>query len=110
MAGYETVRSSSSRITRRRFLRQSFAFSALATLGSIPGIAARLPSDPAASDLLMIGDWGYDDDHAAQSGVAAGMRRYVSHQSLNTQALLLLGDNWYGDLTAVSTLPLADTV
>jgi tartrate-resistant acid phosphatase type 5 len=47
----------------------------------------------------MIGDWGYDDDgHIGQSSVAAGMRQYVSHQSLNTQTLLFLGDNWYGEL------------
>ncbi len=86
-------------VSRRRFLRQSFAFSALAALGSLPCMAAALRSYPGAAELLMVGDWGYDDDHTAQSGVAVGMRQYVSHQSLNTQALLFLGDNWYGDLT-----------
>ncbi len=91
--------SSPSPTSRRRFLRQSLAFSALAALGSSPGISAALPPDPSGAELLMVGDWGYDDDHAAQSGVAAGMRQYVSHESLNTQALLFLGDNWYGDLT-----------
>jgi tartrate-resistant acid phosphatase type 5 len=62
------------RVTRRRFLRQSFAFSAAAAFGSLHGAASMLPSGPAAADLLMIGDWGYDDDHTAQSGVAVGMR------------------------------------
>ncbi len=48
----------------------------------------------------MVGDWGYDDDdHAGQSCVAAGMREYAKQHELKTQALLMLGDNWYGDLT-----------
>jgi hypothetical protein len=67
-------------------------------LGSAPGLAASVLADPRASDLLMIGDWGYDDDHAAQSQVAVGMRRYVQEQKLRAKALLLLGDNWYGAL------------
>jgi hypothetical protein len=83
--------------TRRRFLRQSFAFSALAALGTLPGKAA-LPPDPTAAELLMVGDWGYDTSDAAQAGVAAGMRRYAQQQRLKTQALLMLGDNWYGQL------------
>lgn len=47
----------------------------------------------------MVGDWGADDEYSAQSRVAAGMRNYSHHQALRTKALLLLGDNWYGDLT-----------
>jgi hypothetical protein len=93
-------------ITRRRFLRQSFAFSAMAALGSIPGIGAALPSDPMAADLLIIGDWGWDaDGHAAQSEVAEGMRRYALDNRLRTKALLMLGDNWYGDLTGGAHSP-----
>ena len=84
--------------TRRRFLRQGFAFSALSALGSLPGVAAAMPTDPAAADLLMIGDWGYDDDHTAQSEVAVGMRQYAQRHRLTPQALLMLGDNWYGEL------------
>jgi tartrate-resistant acid phosphatase type 5 len=82
-------------LSRRRFLRQSFAFSALATLGSLPAIAA--PVDPAATDLLLLGDWGYDDPQA-QIEVAAGLRAYAKKQSVHPQALLMLGDNWYGEL------------
>jgi len=89
---------SSTSIPRRRFLRQSFAFSALAVLGSSSSIAAALTSDPVAAELLMIGDWGYDDDRTAQSGVAAGMCQYVQQHRLRTRALLMLGDNWYGEL------------
>jgi predicted MPP superfamily phosphohydrolase len=85
-------------INRRRFLRQTFGFSALAALGSLPCSAAPKISDPSTADLLMIGDWGYDSNRAAQTGVAAGMRKYVKDQQLRTQALLMLGDNWYGAL------------
>jgi hypothetical protein len=46
-------------ITRRRFLRQTVAFSAPAALGSIPGVAALGSSDPATANLLMIDDRGY---------------------------------------------------
>ncbi|HEY1501254.1 MAG TPA: metallophosphoesterase [Acidobacteriaceae bacterium] len=84
--------------SRRRFLRQSFAFSALAALGSFSAVANSLPSDPTAAELLMVGDWGYDSDHGPQSAVATGMRQYVQRMSLRSQALLLLGDNWYGSL------------
>jgi hypothetical protein len=88
----------SSAVTRRRFLRQSFAFSALATLGSMSSLASSLSSGPAAAELLMIGDWGYDSDHAGQAAVAGAMRQYTRQQSLRPQALLMLGDNWYGAL------------
>jgi len=85
--------------SRRRFLKQTFAFSALATLGSagVPAFAA--PVHPDAADLLFIGDWGYDTDHTGQTAVAAGMAGYIRHNALHPQAFLLLGDNWYGDLT-----------
>lgn len=89
-------------LSRRRFLRQSFAFSALATLGSLPGIAA--PVDPAATDLLLLGDWGYDDPQA-QIEVAAGLRAYAKKQSVHPQALLMLGDNWYGELAGGAASP-----
>jgi tartrate-resistant acid phosphatase type 5 len=84
--------------TRRRFLRQTFAYSALAALGSLPGMASPKDFDPSAADLLMIGDWGYDSHHEAQVGVAMGMRKYAESHHLKTQALLMLGDNWYGAL------------
>jgi hypothetical protein len=97
-------------ISRRRFLRQSFAFSALASLGRVPGWGQALASSPAVApesdaDLLMIGDWGYDDDHAAQSQVAAGMCRYASDKAIRPQALLMLGDNWYGELAGGAHSP-----
>ena len=85
-------------VSRRRLLRQSFVFSALAALGSLPRIATALERNDAGSDLLMVGDWGYDDDHTAQSSVARGMRLYAQQHGIKPQALMMLGDNWYGEL------------
>jgi 3',5'-cyclic AMP phosphodiesterase CpdA len=94
----DTVVSSSVAVSRRRFLRQSIAFSALAALGSVPRIAGATPFHRESANILMVGDWGADDDHTAQFGVAIGMRQYAHQQALRTEALLLLGDNWYGEL------------
>jgi 3',5'-cyclic AMP phosphodiesterase CpdA len=90
--------------TRRRFLQQSFAFSAIAALGSLPARAKTLPSDKGASEILMIGDWGYEDT-TGQALVAAGMRAYAGKIGLRPDALLLLGDNWYGPLEGGATSP-----
>jgi tartrate-resistant acid phosphatase type 5 len=84
-------------LSRRRFLRQSFAFSALAGMGALPSSAAPGAARRGSSNLLMIGDWG-DEDPGAQTRVATGMQRYVHAQGLKTDALLMLGDNWYGPL------------
>jgi tartrate-resistant acid phosphatase type 5 len=91
-------------LSRRRFLRQSFAFSALASLGSFSGLAGSVPSDPAAAQLLVLGDWGYEDP-TAQSQVAAGLRAYAKQRSVHAQALFLLGDNWYGELAGGAGSP-----
>jgi tartrate-resistant acid phosphatase type 5 len=87
----------SNELNRRRFLRQSFAFSALASFGSWSSLADSVKSDPAAAEMLVLGDWGYDD-YKAQSQVAAGLRAYSKQHSVHPQALLMLGDNWYGEL------------
>ena len=86
-------------LSRRGFLRQSFAFSALAGFTSLPSLAKRTAHKPnaAATQLLMVGDWGYED-FTAQSRVAEAMQQYVHEHSLTTDALLMLGDNWYGKL------------
>lgn len=86
-------------VTRRGFLLQSFAFSAIAGLGSLPSFAGKSGQKPDASatQLLIIGDWGYED-FTAQSRVATAMQQYVREYSLTTDALLMLGDNWYGPL------------
>src|SRR5215467_9086195 len=85
-------------LSRREFLRQSFAFSALAGLGSLPSLAKPHEHSTNALDWLMIGDWGYEN-FAAQKTVAAAMQQYVHEHNLKTDALLMLGDNWYGPLS-----------
>jgi tartrate-resistant acid phosphatase type 5 len=94
----------SERVSRRRFLRQTFAFSALAAMGSLPGRGGYVPSDSKSANLLMVGDWGYDD-HTAQSIVAAGMGEYARQHVANPEALLMLGDNWYGALEGGANSP-----
>jgi len=84
-------------LSRRAFVRQSFAFSALASLGSLPSFAKLHSQSTDVFHWLMIGDWGYEN-FAAQKIVAAGMQQYVHDQRLKTDALLMLGDNWYGPL------------
>ncbi len=95
-------------LSRRRFLRQSFAWSALAAMPALPMLSAR-GGDPHAAHALIVGDWGYVDKkshdnanakttHEAQSQVAQGMRRYVQSSAMHPEALLMLGDSWYGDL------------
>jgi hypothetical protein len=86
-------------LSRRGFLRQSFAFSALAALGSAPVFADSKhgPSGGDGSHVLMVGDWGYEN-FEAQSRVAKAMQSYVAAQGFKTEALLMLGDNWYGPL------------
>ena len=96
-------------LSRRRFLRQTLAYSAMAALPSL-GLARRDPATPHdAAHALIIGDWGWQDkpkgdnlragdSYAAQAQVAQGMRKYASAHSLTPDALFLLGDSWYGDL------------
>lgn len=92
-------------ISRRRFLRQSFVFSALAALGASAAVSGQHGVDSDAADLFMVGDWGAEDDFSAQSSVAAGMRLYAQRQRIGVQALFLLGDNWYGDLDGGAQSP-----
>src|SRR5689334_18500608 len=89
-------------LSRRGFLRQSFAFSALVSLGSLNScsnagstLAQSLKTN--SVNWLMIGDWG-SEHSAGQEAVAVGMRTYVKQHAIQTDALLMLGDNWYGDL------------
>ncbi len=82
-------------ISRRRFLQHSFVFSAAATLGRLPALASP-PPDPLAAHLLILGDWGRDNSQVGQRAVAAGMVRYAA--SVKPEALVLLGDSWYGEL------------
>lgn len=102
-------------VSRRRFLRQSFAWSAFASLPALPVFAAK-PVDPKAAHALIVGDWGWidkpskDEAHTgagfhAQSMVARGMQKYVHSTGVKPDALLMLGDSWYGDLTGGAQSP-----
>lgn len=93
-------------ISRRRFLRQTLSWSALAAMPASPSFGAE-PLDPSAAHALVIGDWGWSEvgdtsrngsGFQAQSMVARGMQRYAHLCGLRPDALLLLGDSWYGDL------------
>lgn len=95
-------------VSRRRFLRQSVAWSAFAAMPALRGAAAKSP-DPRAAHALVVGDWGWadkpgtdpaknGDSFQAQKMVAHGMERYARSSGIHSDGLLLLGDNWYGDL------------
>lgn len=88
-------------LSRRSFLRQTFAFSAVAALqpGALlaqSGAFAR--PDPSAQHMFMIGDWGTDKYIDQQKAVAMGMARWMQNNRSNPSAMFLLGDNWYGRL------------
>jgi tartrate-resistant acid phosphatase type 5 len=91
-------------VSRRRFLKQSFAFSAASALaGSLvacgSGRGSLLPPSPETAHLLMLGDWGVSGGDSDQIMVAQAMQNYAKQQNANVEALLMLGDNFYGDLT-----------
>jgi hypothetical protein len=103
-------------VNRRKFLQRAFAFSAAASLSGcgreVTALAGSLEDPPTPStqaqtptDILIIGDWGWSGDNS-QSLVATTMQTYASQQGLTAEALLLLGDNFYGQLPggAASTL------
>ncbi len=83
-------------LTRRSFLRQTVAFSAMAATG---GLARALAPDvdPIAKHILLVGDWGYTNLDG-QRQVAAAMAGYTKQNALRPEALFMLGDSWYGDL------------
>jgi len=85
-------------ISRRRFLQQTFAFSVLSALAPTVSYGAFPDVDRNAKHALLIGDWGWPDSNRGQQQVAAGMRHYIESNRLKTEALLMLGDSWYGDL------------
>ncbi len=66
-------------------------------MGSALPSFAKAATSAGSTNLLMVGDWG-DEDPRAQTRVAAGMQSYVHAQGVKPDALLMLGDNWYGPL------------
>jgi len=88
--------SNNTNLNRRQFLRQSFAFSALAAVGTKAALS--LPFIHSAKHILIFGDWGWQGEHAGQSSVAASMVKYAHSHRLRTEAIFMLGDAWYGPL------------
>lgn len=83
-------------LTRRAFLRQTVAFSAMAaTSGLARAVTPAL--DPKAAHILILGDWGYTKPEG-QRQVAEGMAAYTRQNALKPEALFMLGDSWYGAL------------
>jgi hypothetical protein len=91
-------------LSRRRFLKQTFGFSAAALLSGKAGplLAAGAgvgPPDSQACHMLAVGDYGVvERDLKRQKAVADAMTRYVTAGKLKPDALALLGDNFYGGL------------
>ncbi|QEE28904.1 acid phosphatase [Terriglobus albidus] len=87
--------------SRRRFLLQTAKFSALAYFGSSQArssvIEASSP-DPQAHHVLMLGDWGTVSDLDQQIAVALAMKQWCSDYGIKPDALLMLGDNFYGEM------------
>ena len=89
-------------LSRRRFLRQSFAFSAAAMTvgGGITGCGRGIVTNQyLGAHMLLLGDWGDTGDHAAQTTVAGAMQGYLNAQNLRISSLAMLGDNFYGSLS-----------
>ena len=99
---------SASRYSRRRFLRQSFVFSAaaLATGDGLVGCGSGIVTHQfLGPHLLMLGDWGPSGNYSDQTTVAVAMQNYVARQDLRIDALLMLGDNFYGGLSGGISSP-----
>lgn len=103
-------------LSRRRFIRQSLAWSAVAALPNLQTLGAQTSFDSRAAHALIVGDWGWSDKpkadvskngsgFEAQSMVARGMQHYVQSRALRPDALLMLGDSWYGDLAGGANSP-----
>jgi tartrate-resistant acid phosphatase type 5 len=88
--------------SRRRFLLQTAKFSALALFGSPLALAElpvpATPPDPKSNYILMLGDWGTVTEPGQQLAVANAMKRWASDNSIRPDALLMLGDNFYGEM------------
>jgi hypothetical protein len=82
--------------SRRQFL-QTFGFSAAALLAGRLDLRAIAPTDSQAQHLFLFGDWGAVVADP-QEHVARTMTTYASAQGIRPAALLMLGDNFYGQL------------
>lgn len=95
------------KLNRRQFLRQTFAFSALASAAphlafgrqaAITAAPPPAPPDPNGQHMFLLGDWGTDKYLDQQVATARAMRQWVDQRHIHPGALFMLGDNWYGDM------------
>lgn len=102
-------------VSRRRFLRESIAWSAIAAMPALRSVATKRP-DPRAAHALVVGDWGWSEKLGAEASrngngfeaqkmVARGMDRYARMSGVHPDGLFMLGDNWYGDLAGGAESP-----
>jgi tartrate-resistant acid phosphatase type 5 len=88
--------------SRRHFLQQTAKFSALALLRSPLALGEMTftgtPPDPSSNHLLMLGDWGTVTEPGQQIAVADAMKRWACVHRIRPDALLMLGDNFYGEM------------
>src|SRR5439155_485462 len=82
--------------SRRQFL-QTFGFSAAALLAGRFDLRAASQVDAKAQHLFLFGDWGAIVPDP-QLQVARTMATYMQGQGIRPAALLLLGDNFYGEM------------
>ena len=93
--------------SRRRFLQTlGFSAAALLTQGAVPRSLARAASRH--EHLFLFGDWGAMDADPQQH-VAATMEAYAKQQGIQPAALVLLGDNFYGQLDGGVSSPRWET-
>jgi tartrate-resistant acid phosphatase type 5 len=89
----------SSPITRREAIRKTVVFStALLAAGWLPRLRAQIPSSSDGIHLLVFGDFGSKDEH--QIAVARQMAAFAKKLGHPLTAVIALGDNFYGKLTA----------
>jgi tartrate-resistant acid phosphatase type 5 len=90
------------RTTRREFLRQSLAFSAVFAIDPRGSMAAARepmpPPNPEHRHMLLLGDWGTNRFFPQQIAVAQAMQTWAKRSAIRPDALFMLGDNWYGTL------------
>jgi len=89
-------------LTRRAILRQALLFSAALAVprflhGQLPVVTS-----PDTLHLFALGDWG-TGGNPAQKSVAIAMQDYARRERLTPEALLFLGDNFYGPLPGVDS-------
>jgi tartrate-resistant acid phosphatase type 5 len=92
----------SEKVNRRDFLRKALVFSAALMA---PGVGWSKAAALTSSDTLHLfcfGDWGSGAD-ANQKAVAAALQNYSRQAAVTPQAMMLLGDNFYGPISGVDS-------